>query len=91
MDSSRVKWPEIYRVVMDFMPDHTPPLTPEEVEVLIKSSPVILLEIEQWGVRDTVVREEMMDVLAQKLIGRQWPQYAQADLVAALPKWRSTQ
>lgn len=33
----------------------------------------VLQEAERWGVGDTVVREEAMDLTMRKLIGQGWP------------------
>jgi len=35
----------------------------------------VLQEVAQWGASDTVVREQGMNVLINKLIGMDWPTY----------------
>lgn len=47
-------------------------LHPEVFATLVEGEELVA-EAERWGVNDTVVREEAMDLTMKKLIGQGWP------------------
>ncbi len=44
---------------------------------LFKDERYLLAQVDHWGASDTVVREEGMELLMKKLIGRAWPTYGE--------------
>jgi hypothetical protein len=46
-----------------------------EVFASLVENETVVAEAAQWGVGDTVIREEAMDLVMLKLIGQRWPLY----------------
>ena len=46
-----------------------------EVQKLFTAQEPLLGEIRQWGFCDTLISERISDVVANDLVGRDWPEY----------------
>ena len=49
--------------------------TADQITAIIARNPDVIYEVNRWGVSDTCVREELMDVVGRELTGLRWPLY----------------
>lgn len=68
--------PEVTQECIDSMEDWIGiSFTADQMNDIIDRNPNVSHEINHWGVSDTCVREQLMDVVGQELAGLQWPLY----------------
>jgi hypothetical protein len=48
-------------------------LTNHQIDQVLEFAPNVKLELEKWGITDTVSREMFFSAFAKMLVGRDWP------------------
>ncbi|RMQ57460.1 hypothetical protein [Pseudomonas savastanoi] len=55
-------------------------LTADETRALLKDHPRLTHQLSEWGVDDTELLEQLVNILATDLIGERWPTYGETEI-----------
>nr|WP_015062534.1 hypothetical protein [Pseudomonas syringae]AFK89772.1 hypothetical protein [Pseudomonas syringae] len=55
-------------------------LTADETRVLLKDHPRLTHQLAEWGVDDTELLEQLVNILSTDLIGERWPTYGETKI-----------